>query len=298
MNILSNFQGNNINRTVNTRNINTLQNQKTSTLSQKGDVFVKNKSANEIFADKLFGPGGLEKEYYSMAKSLGLKHIPAFSVDITPEDVKAGRGGAYNFANNEIRFDISQYNQENLEKIYIKLNNNNKEYVMPFSIPKTPIAIISSKSNCENFIKNNPQLKLFSKPATKEDIKKSILQSLYHKLVHAQQHELMARTEGIGVKRIINEKGLGRLSLSDVKNPERLKYVQDKYDNSPWKNYNDVEGTIKKDSPEGKLAYKLLEANYNYIGNPNIGVEYYENLLEKDAYSRASKYIIQRFGSL
>ena len=40
-------------------------------------------------------------------------------------------------------------------------------------------------------------------PTTKEDKKRMVLQKISHELIHAQQHQFMRQTEGIGEKEIL-----------------------------------------------------------------------------------------------
>lgn len=249
-------------------------------------------SKEQATIDSIFGQNGLEKVYNGMVKYLALEHPPKLilsnSVTIGENQV----GGGYSFLSNTINYDVSPF-YVNQFKLY-GIKNGIKT---PIIIPGAKALAMGPKELIEKLAQKLSANKAFDEytvePATKKDIQKYISQNIFHELLHAKQHEIMRKTEGIGAENIIKNSGINHIDPASVESYKKFQATN--YLNSPWVNLKHEENKIKKDSPMGKLAYKFFEAKKNYVSNP-ASKEYKENLLEKDAYDNSFAFIIKTFG--
>jgi hypothetical protein len=257
------------------------------------DTFEKSASIteNERIVNDLFGKGNLELEYKKMTKHLGLIHPPKLYTDMSVLNLSDDYGGGYNFAKNIIAMNPNEYKGKLYKVCIVK---DGKEKVM--IAPDTKMPVIAQKSELKGIEKKFPGMKIVKREATKEDLKKLFTQKLMHEAIHAQQHELMARTETIGAEKVILNKGIALYkNLTPEQKTRRQEIRENIYKNSCWSKYTDVENTIKRDSSEGVYAFLLSIANEEYTNNPD-NPEYYSNLMEREAYERSYQYVTETMG--
>jgi len=135
-------------------------------------------------------------------------------------------------------------------------------------------------------------------PITLDEAKKFYELALVHELRHAKQYDLMRRTEGIGIQGIINAEKTGNANAKLGSFLDKFGEATNSY--AFWFKLKDDENQIKKDSEEGKLAYKFREALENTdsiaIVKSNGGDAYQSNGLEQDAFEFSEKYMADKYG--
>lgn len=263
-----------------------------------GDFFVKQSKLekplnnSDVLSNRIWGDAKIQDLYNQMAKSLNLPHPPTLT--LVDSMANKDHGGGFNFAKNQISLNLEQYTGD---QAFIMMEKGGK--TAPFAnngmkvvVPTTSAARFVEKMNA----KNNGIVYSVQK-ATDEDLKKVIEQTMYHELVHAQQHEVMRRTEGIGAEKLIINKGINNETLSPVQKAQREAYYKDVFKNSPWAELTQEEAKIPKNSKWGKFGCALYEAAKDYTSDVR-SPKYASNLLEKDAYKRALEYIVKRFHAI
>ena len=122
-----------------------------------------------------------------------------------------------------------------------------------------------------------------------------ILQKISHELIHAQQHQIMRQTEGIGEKEIL--KAWTHIKPSDTKYYPHIKEItEQEFKSSFWANRQTTPKVIKNGMPVRDLAFRWLEGIRNYppIDSPQYNI----NPIEIDAYKRSAQYAYSIFGPL
>lgn len=123
-----------------------------------------------------------------------------------------------------------------------------------------------------------------------EERKKVFLQRLFHEARHQRQFELMIQTEGIGYTNTLE---IELSKLSSERSRKLWKIISD----TTWKTMKAKnEGSIKRDSRLGELSNKFFEGHKNYNRSDTMGTGYADNILEKDAFLNAYRYIKEKFG--
>jgi len=236
--------------------------------------------------DALFPNGEINKIYNKINQDFGITH-PAklnFVYDETSQ-----LGGGYTFNKNEIEMNLYDLMTSNKKIVGVK---NGKK--IPLISPKEKLPLFINKETADMFVdmhNKNGSLgfdKLIVEDVTPKEHRKFIIQKIAHECVHAKQHQILRETEGIGDKEIIkawtHQKPKNRIEENSLN-----KYVEQRYQTTPWAKIGEPEVKYKKDSPVYKKAQVLLEAIRNYP--PVTSPLYTINPLEREAFDVAATYI-------
>jgi len=260
------------------------------------DCFVagsENKSRMEKLND-LFPNHELEIFYSKMNNDFGID-TPA-KLKFT-DDSTSNVGGGYTFAKNEINMNLSDLIDSNTKIIGIK---DGKETVLISEEEQLPLFV--DKKSAEEFVKEqskNGNLgydRLITKPVTKEEQKKFILQKIAHEIVHAQQHMIMRNSDDIKTFQIMQAWDEYTPDNFAEKVFYNLKTFID-YKTSVWnkvdKNNRVNNNELNEEDEENAENWFVAIENYAPVDTK----EYLDNELEKDANQRASEYIAEKFGN-
>ncbi len=241
---------------------------------------VTRKKFNSIFPN-----GEIDKIYDKINKDFGITH-PAklnFVYDETSQ-----LGGGYTFNKNEIEMNLYDLIRNDKKIIGIK---NGKKY--PLVSPKDKLPLFINKNIATQFVEfhnKNGSLgfdKLIFEDVTQKEHKKFIIQKIAHECVHAKQHQMLRETEGIGDKEII--KAWTHAKPKNMAEEDSLnRYVEQRYQTTPWAKFGEPEIKYKKGSPEYQKALILLDAIKNYP--PVDSPLYTSNPLEREAFDLAAAY--------
>lgn len=235
--------------------------------------------------NKLFPNNELTEIYNNINKDLGIDYPPQLKFYGDNDGVQAG---GYVFSKNEVQMSLSDLLETDTKIVGIK---NGKR--VPLVSPKEHLPLFVSKQNAMMFVELQSKQgnlgfdELVIEPTTPEEQRKLVIQKLAHEVIHAQQHMIMRRTDGIGEKEILKAwthekpKNMIEKAILDIKTNEM-------YKNSYWAG-KETSIIFKKDTTQGYLANIWLEAVRNYP--PVTSPEYSRNPLETDAYLRAAQYV-------
>lgn len=236
--------------------------------------------------NSIFPNGEINKIYDKINKDFGITH-PAklnFVYDETSQ-----LGGGYTFNKNEIEMNLYDLITNDKKIIGIK---DGKKY--PLVSPKDKLPLFINKNTATQFVElqnKNGSLgfdKLIFEDVTPKEHKKFIIQKIAHECVHAKQHQMLRETEGIGDKEII--KAWTHAKPKSIEEENSLnKYVEQKYQTTPWAKFEKPEIKYKKGSPEHQKALILLDAIRNYP--PVDSPLYTSNPLEREAFDLAAMYV-------
>jgi hypothetical protein len=221
--------------------------------------------------------GEVVKTVNNIAQELDIPHTP--KIVLQPK-VIIGRNevsGVYRFYFNQIELSTQILTNPEIFKIYAKgFPLLNKQDTLAFIDKKDAEALRRKYNN------------IVITPLTIEDRKKITLKRAAHETLHAQQYDLMRRTEGIGSKKIKDET-LGKKSLN-------YRFANTIWGTNIWKKFKKEEGQIKADSVEGQRAKKLFKSLKDYSTKDLDSHKYYDNLIEKEAIAYEKKFVEKTFG--
>ena len=251
---------------------------------------VQNLSPREKL-NSIISPQKLNMVYKEICDFLKLDFKPELKLLDTYKD---NRGGGYNFKRHEVSLLIEDLTCSDYKIIGSK---NGKKTVLEFGT----LPLFATAELAKEFIQRANSNRNFGYdsievvPTTQEDKTRLILQKLYHELIHAQQHQIMRQTEGIGEKEIL--KAWTHIKPNDTKNYPNIKQITEQdFRNSFWADKKPTKSMIGKNTPLGNLAYTWLENIRNY---PPIDSPQYNRIaLEVDAYKRSAQYVYSIFGPL
>jgi hypothetical protein len=136
--------------------------------------------------------------------------------------------------------------------------------------------------------------KLIAEPLTEDEQRKFITQKISHEVIHAQQHQIMRETEGIGEKEIF--KAWAHYQPKNLIDEYIFNFRMDMiFPKTYWGNQPKTETKYSADSKEGQQAKIWLDAVRNYP--PVESPEYEKNAIERDAYDRSAQYADEKYGA-
>ena len=270
-----------------------LFNNSIATTNPVQDSFVKI-DKRQIYTDRinhLFPNNSLIIIYNSINKELGIDKPAKINFTTSDDGVT---GGGYTYSKNEINLSLEDLVSSNTKIVGIK---DGKRTILISPSVKLPLFV--NKEMASQFIEHHSRNgnlgfdQLIAEPVTDEEQRKLIIQKIYHEVVHAQQHMIMRKTEGIGAKEIT--KAWTHAKPSNLIERVMLNNrVEKLHENSFWANEETDKKTIDKYTDLGKLAYVWLEGIRNYPAVDSD--EYTKNPIELDAYNRSYEYINKKFG--
>ncbi|MCM1264610.1 MAG: hypothetical protein NC200_00285 [Candidatus Gastranaerophilales bacterium] len=252
--------------------------------SDKKDVQMKR--LNELFPN-----GGIDKVYDDMNKTFGIDK-PAKLTFVGDNDGVVG--GGFTFSKNEINLSLTDL----LSDTKIVGVKDGKRTVL--ISPSVGLPLFVDRQLADNFVKMHSQNgnlgfdELVAEPVTDNEQRKFIIQKISHEVIHAQQHMILRRTEGIGEKEII--KAWTHKKPKNMVEQRTLNMITEKlYEQSYWAGQPETEKTIKKGTVPEAFAKTWLEAIRNYP--PVDSPEYNKNAIELDAYKRSAAYAYKTCGA-
>ena len=265
-----------------------------SQMSQNVDT-VNFRSKKDIYIDKLnklFPDGGIEKVYNDIIKDLGLENPPELKFVSDDDGVQAG---GFTFSKNEISLSLSDILDSDYKIVGISGDKRtvvtSPSVQLPlFTNQKTAQMVVYSKSKSGNM----GYEKLAAEPLTEDEQRQFIVQKISHELIHAQQHQIMCQTEGIGPIEVskawthFKPKNLIEKYLFDMS-------AKKFHNKSYWGDKPEPDKIYSSDSAQGRLAKIWLEAVRNYP--PVDSPDYVKNPIEVDAYTRSAQYAHDKYGA-